>query len=94
MAQPWHGRLAWYELMTTDPKAAEGFYGKVVGWTAQPFPGMEPPYTTWMSGDQPVGGLAEGRRAHFERGVAMAQVVGRHRFSLGFALAVRGEGEG
>ena len=59
MAQPWHGRLAWYELMTTDPKAAESFYGKVVGWTAQPFPGMEPPYTTWMSGELPVGGLME-----------------------------------
>ena len=59
MAHPWHGRLAWHELMTTDPKAAESFYAKVVGWTAQPFPGMEPPYTTWMSGQQPVGGLME-----------------------------------
>ena len=59
MAHPWHGRLAWHELMTTDPKAAESFYAKVVGWTAQPFPGMDPPYTTWMSGEQPVGGLME-----------------------------------
>ena len=53
MAQPWHGRLAWHELVTTDPQAAEGFYGKVVGWTAQPFPGMETPYSMWMNGEQP-----------------------------------------
>lgn len=57
MAQPWHGRFAWYELMTTDPGAAEGFYTKVVGWGTQPFPGMETPYTMWMNGEQPVGGL-------------------------------------
>lgn len=59
MAQPWHGRFCWYELMTTDPKAAEGFYAKVVGWSTQPFPGMDPPYTTWMAGERPVGGLME-----------------------------------
>jgi predicted enzyme related to lactoylglutathione lyase len=57
MAQPWHGRFCWYELMTTDPKAAESFYGRVVGWTAQRFPGMEPPYFTWMAGERAVGGL-------------------------------------
>ncbi len=27
-----HGDFIWYELMTTDHKAAEDFYGKVVGW--------------------------------------------------------------
>ena len=27
----------WYELMTTDVPAAENFYRKVVGWTAEPF---------------------------------------------------------
>jgi hypothetical protein len=57
MAEPWHGRFAWYELMTTDPAAAEAFYTEVVGWQTQPFPGLEEPYTTWMSGPQPVGGL-------------------------------------
>ena len=30
-----------------------------MSWTAQPFPGMEPPYTTWMSGERPVGGLMD-----------------------------------
>ncbi len=59
MAQPWHGRFGWYELMTTDPKAAEGFYTKVVGWGTQPFPGMETPYTMWTTGEQTVGGLMQ-----------------------------------
>ena len=49
--------FVWYELMTTDAKAAEGFYGKVVGWTAQQAdqPGM--PYTLLMSGASQVAGL-------------------------------------
>jgi predicted enzyme related to lactoylglutathione lyase len=51
------GRFLWYELMTSDPKAAEGFYGEVVGWEARAYPGMDTPYTTWMKGETPVGGL-------------------------------------
>jgi hypothetical protein len=58
MAEPWHGRFCWYELMTTDTKAAEGFYGKVVGWDARPFPAGGP-YTLWMKGEEGVGGLME-----------------------------------
>jgi hypothetical protein len=54
-----HGRFAWYELMTTDPEAAEGFYTRVVGWGTQPFPGLETRYTLWTAHDQPVGGLME-----------------------------------
>jgi uncharacterized protein len=27
-----HGDFIWYELMTADPRAAEDFYGAVVGW--------------------------------------------------------------
>ena len=37
MADKLLGSFVWCELMTTDPKAAESFYGKVVGWTAQQF---------------------------------------------------------
>ena len=33
------GRPLWYELMTTDMKAAEAFYKTVVGWTTAPFDG-------------------------------------------------------
>ena len=55
MAQPWHGRFCWYELMTTDPKAAEGFYAKVVGWRAEPFPGGGP-YTCGRRATRTWGG--------------------------------------
>ena len=34
------GRPLWYELLTTDMKAAEKFYSTVVGWTAAPFDGI------------------------------------------------------
>jgi uncharacterized protein len=39
------GRPVWYELMTTDPAAAETFYTNVVGWTAAPMQGSPQPYT-------------------------------------------------
>ena len=29
-----HGRFVWYELVTTDVKAATAFYSKVMGWGA------------------------------------------------------------
>jgi hypothetical protein len=32
---PVTGKFSWYELMTTDIKAAQDFYGKVVGWTTE-----------------------------------------------------------
>jgi len=52
------GRPLWYELMTTDPSAAEEFYAKVVGWTAAPFQGSPDPYTVFKrSGDVQVAGL-------------------------------------
>jgi len=44
------GRPLWYELMTTDPAAAEAFYKAVVGWTAAPFPGSPDPYTVFSRG--------------------------------------------
>jgi predicted enzyme related to lactoylglutathione lyase len=52
------GRPLWYELMTTDMKAAEGFYRNVVGWTTKPFEGLEQPYTMFNRGsDTSVGGM-------------------------------------
>jgi predicted enzyme related to lactoylglutathione lyase len=51
------GRLVWHELMTTDPKAAEPFYAGVVGWSTAPFEGIGMPYTMWMRGEMPEGGL-------------------------------------
>jgi predicted enzyme related to lactoylglutathione lyase len=52
------GRPVWYELMTTDPAAAETFYDKVIGWTSAPFEGSPDPYTLFKrSGDVQVAGL-------------------------------------
>jgi predicted enzyme related to lactoylglutathione lyase len=53
------GRFCWYELLTTDPGAAQGFYGTVTKWGTSPFEGGEEPYTMWMNGEQPIGGVME-----------------------------------
>ena len=52
------GRPVWYELMTTDTKAAEAFYAKVIGWTAAPMEGAGDSYTIFSrSGKVQVAGL-------------------------------------
>jgi predicted enzyme related to lactoylglutathione lyase len=52
------GRPIWYELMTTDMKAAENFYKNVVGWTTKPFEGLGEPYTMFQrSTEVSVGGV-------------------------------------
>ena len=49
--------FVWYELMTTDAKAAQDFYSKVVGWKPQDAaqPGMD--YTLLLAGEVPMAGL-------------------------------------
>lgn len=52
------GRILWYELLTTDMKAAERFYTAVVGWTVAPMDQGPDPYTMFMrSGDVPAAGV-------------------------------------
>ena len=52
------GRHVWSELMTTDTKAAETFYDRVVGWTSEPFPNSRQPYTAFnRSGGVATAGL-------------------------------------
>jgi predicted enzyme related to lactoylglutathione lyase len=54
---PLLGRMLWYELLTTDMKAAEAFYTHVVGWTITPFEGAPMPYDMWTrDGGVPIGG--------------------------------------
>ncbi|MBP1859115.1 VOC family protein [Rhizobium herbae] len=52
-----HGAFVWYELMTTDTKAAEAFYDDVVGWTSvdSGMPGAN--YTLFKAGDARIAGL-------------------------------------
>jgi hypothetical protein len=59
MANDVRGRFLWYELMTGDPKAAQEFYTKAVGWGTQAWEGSKPPYVMWTRGETPVGGLME-----------------------------------
>lgn len=47
----------WYELMTTDPDAAAGFYGAVVGWSVQSAGQGDMDYRQWTIGGETVGGL-------------------------------------
>src|SRR5260370_33669572 len=54
-----HGRFVWYELMTTDTKAAQDYYTKVAGWGAQPAPNPSMPYTLFNVGDTQVGGMMD-----------------------------------
>lgn len=49
--------FVWYELMTSDAKAAEGFYRKVVGWKAQDSGQTGMDYTLLLAGDVPIAGL-------------------------------------
>jgi len=54
------GRPLWFELMTSDMKAAEKFYKTVVGWTSTPFAQSPQPYTMFnRGGDIPIGGLMD-----------------------------------
>ena len=52
-----HGNFVWYDVMTTDTKAAESFYRAVMGWDAKNsgMPGVS--YTLLSMGPAMVGGL-------------------------------------
>jgi predicted enzyme related to lactoylglutathione lyase len=54
-----YGSFVWYELMTSDAKAAEAFYRDVVGWGAQQAPAAVPgiEYTLLTAGTMPAAGL-------------------------------------
>ncbi|MFB9409794.1 VOC family protein [Dactylosporangium matsuzakiense] len=50
--------FVWFDLLTTDPAAARGFYTGLFGWAATDGAG---PYPTWFTaGDGPWAGIAAG----------------------------------
>ena len=49
------GAFVWYDLATTDPKAAAAFYGSVVGWSAEEVPAMH--YTLLKVGETRAAGM-------------------------------------
>ncbi len=57
MATP-RGKFIWYDVMTTDTKAAAKFYGDVIGWSAQEHPMADGgTYTIFTKGPVMVAGL-------------------------------------
>lgn len=63
--------FVWYELVTSDIDAALAFYGRLLGWEAQDFPGGEGRYAVVSAEGKGVGGvmtLPEGMRQPFWMG--------------------------
>jgi predicted enzyme related to lactoylglutathione lyase len=56
MSNP-QGNFVWYDLMTTDSKAAEAFYRGVIGWSTQDSGMPDGSYTILSAGETPVGGV-------------------------------------
>ena len=52
-----HGHFVWYELMTTDMKAARAFYAEVVGWGTHDASVPGTAYTVFTAGETAVSGL-------------------------------------
>ncbi len=52
-----HGRFVWYELLTTDMKAAKTFYASVMGWSVRDASAPGSRYSLFTIGDSPVAGL-------------------------------------
>ena len=52
-----HGKFVWYDLMTTDPRAAEAFYKSVVGWDTKDSGMTDRLYTILSVGPSMVGGI-------------------------------------
>ncbi len=65
-----HGRFAWYELITTDAEAAKTFYSNVMGWGVLDASVPDRAYTLFTAGKDLVSGLmhlpADGRRMGIE----------------------------
>ena len=68
------GRHVWSELMTTDTKAAEAFYDKVVGWTSEPFGGSPMPYTQFKRSGGAAGRRPDGAARRHEHAAVLGDV--------------------
>ena len=52
------GNFIWYDVMTSDTKAATAFYSDVIGWTAQEYPMADNrTYTVFSKGATVIAGL-------------------------------------
>ena len=58
------GKFVWFELVSSEPKKAQAFYGEVLGWKVQPFPMGPFTYEMILAGDTldtMIGGYATPR---------------------------------
>lgn len=52
------GDFVWYELITSDPKAAIDFYSEVIGWKTERFGDVDGvDYKMWLASQGPLGGV-------------------------------------
>lgn len=51
------GDFIWYELLTSDADAAQGFYGPLLGWDFAGHPAPEMDYRTFAKGTENIGGV-------------------------------------
>ncbi len=52
------GKFGWYELMTSDTKAAGKFYSDIVGWSTREVSSADgTQYTTFNLGDVGIAGM-------------------------------------
>lgn len=54
-----HGDYIWYELLTSDADAAQGFYGRITGWTVSDSGQTGMDYRILNAGESSIGGLAQ-----------------------------------
>ena len=53
------GALCWNELATSNTEVAGKFYTQLFGWTTKVMPGASGPYTEFMRGQTPAGGMLQ-----------------------------------
>jgi len=51
------GKFIWFDLATSDPEAAQRFYGQVFGWTFKKTKGTDERYVVIRNEGRPIGGL-------------------------------------
>ncbi len=51
------GRYLWFELLTSDTKGGQGFYTSLLGWGTQNWENEMGPYTMFVNGEVPLGGV-------------------------------------
>ena len=71
------GKFVWFELVTSDLKTAQSFYGEVLGWKVRAFPVLGSTYDMVYLGETMLGGYAptkQGERSRWDSYVSVDDV--------------------